>query len=916
MLAVLAGALVAVPAGPAVAAECMTSGPATGAYTTTVCLTAPSSGDVLSGDTTVSAVVTTSPGGSGTNLVTFTLDGTYVLSDYEAPFTFRLPTSWWADGSHVLAAQAYLWDGFAPTPPDRAVVFSNGVAAVPPAPAPTFVPKGREPAPSAPLVVAATGDAAGGRPAAQAVSDQVVSWDPDLFLYVGDVYNRGSRTEFDNWYGRSDSLFGRLRDVTNPTVGNHEYSTPGAAGYKQYWDGVPLSYSYDRGGWHFVSLDSTTALAQVTPGTAQFEWLRKDLAASTADCTLVYFHHPVRSVGKYAGDTRLDALWNLVAAQGVDLVLAGHDHNYQRWVPLDAAGQPAALGTTQVVVGGGGHGLHEVTGNDSRVAFASGKDPDAYGALRMELTPTGGSYRYVTQTGATLDSSSLTCSPALGPDTVAPSAPTGLTGTAEADGTARLSWDAATDDRRVAGYDVLRDGAVVGQIATTSFTDSPPPGPHRYEVRAVDEAGNTSGLSAPVSVTTSSAVVFSTGFESGDLRDWTTSSGLRVEQVPGATATWAARPLSSGAGSWARRTLPSPLAEVAVSARVRVAARGTNSCWLKVQTPYDNIADLCTDASGRLYSWNYVARAGVFSSTVVPTGAWHDVELRVRTGPSGGISVRYDGADVADLARNAAYGTGAVTTVQVGMEDGGRSYDLAVDDVRVVNSAAVVPAPTPTESPTPTPSVTVSPTPGASETAAPEPTMGPVVPREPLFRDDFETGGLSRWTSSTLMSVGTAHRVSGSFGARATSTGASVFARRTLDAAHPEIYSSAYVKIISKSNKEVFLLKVRAGSRSVAGVYASSKGMLGFKNEVTGTRVTTSRRLSDGAWHLIELRSLVAGSTSASDVWLDGVLVPELQRRDSLGTAGVSVVQIGESTASGASDVAYDDVWVDTQRRP
>ena len=194
--------------------------------------------------------------------------------------------------------------------------------------------------------------------------------------------------------------------------------------------------------------------------------------------------------------------------------------------------------------------------------------------------------------------------------------------------------------------------------------------------------------------------------------------------------------------------------------------------------------------------------------------------------------------------------------------------------------------------------------------------MGPVVPAEPLFREDFETAGMTRWTSSTLMSVDGDARLQGSFGARATSTGADAFARTSLGRDHPELYSSTWVKVVSQGPKQVFLIKVRtAGGRSLAGLYSSNKGMLGYKNEVGGTRVTTSRPIADGRWHRLELRTSVTSAGSVVDVWLDGVAVPELHRLETLGSTGVGTVQIGESTALGAFDVTFDDVVVDVQRR-
>ena len=672
---------------PAAAATACQTSSLPGGASGQICLTADTG--PVTGDTTVSVSVTST--GPGANRVEFLLDGSYLLADYSAPFTFRLPTQWYQDGTHVLSARSVDWNGDWTGPAQLSATFANGNATTPPRSTATFTPRGTEPPAARPLVVAATGDAAGGRSAASAVSDLVVGWQPDMFLYLGDVYQNGTRAEFDNWYGRSDTLFGRLRGVTNPTIGNHEYGDPGAAGYRDYWDNVPSYYSYDRGGWHFVSLDSTGSLGQVTSGTAQFEWLRSDLQrAAATPCTLVYFHHPVRSIGEYS-DARLEELWRLLANSGVDLVLTGHDHNYQRWAPLDAAGQVASGGTTQFVAGGGGHSVYSATHTDPRVLASATSAPDAYGALRLELTPQGGTATYVSSAGRTVDRSGVTCSGAT-PDVTAPTTPAGLIAAAGESGTVQLSWTPASDDTGVARYDVLMDGAVT----TTSFdpkaTVAPLPGTHTFAVRAVDGAGNVSAVSEPVSWTTVSTLLFSDDFESGGLGAWTTVSNLTVLQTAGATGTYAARPRPS---AWARTSLAAAYRDISVRARIQVVSRGTNSCWLKLRSATGVLADLCTDANGNLYSWNYTGGFSAWTSKQVPVGGWHDVELRLTTGSPGRLAIRYDGVDLVVNRPDGSYGTSGVSAIQLGMEESGKTFDLALDDLAVRDAAVPAEPPPP-----------------------------------------------------------------------------------------------------------------------------------------------------------------------------------------------------------------------------
>jgi hypothetical protein len=236
----------------------------------------------------------------------------------------------------------------------------------------------------------------------------IEDWEPNLFLYLGDVYEKGTISEFANWYDPSGS-FGHFRDITDPAIGNHEYEGGVAPGYFDYWDNVPHYYSVDAGGWHVISLDSTSEYEQWTPGTDQYDWLARDLTLDPAPCTLVYFHHPFLSVGPQGSRPQMQPLWALLAAGGVDVVLTGHDHSYQRWRPLGGDDQPARDGMTQFVVGTGGHGIQAFVSSDPRFVTGADASPDAYGALRMELGLTGATYTFENIAHDIVDAGSITC---------------------------------------------------------------------------------------------------------------------------------------------------------------------------------------------------------------------------------------------------------------------------------------------------------------------------------------------------------------------------------------------------------------------------------------------------------------------------------------------------------------------------
>ena len=501
-LVVLALALlaIAVPPRASAAPVCRASSPTSGAYTVTVCLSAPEAGSTLTGDAAVSATVAVS-NGKALRSVQFSVGSTYVLTDYEAPWTMILPTARWADGAQVLRVRAVVKGSpdFTTAYTTMNVSFSNGAG---PPVADAFVPHAPEPLPGSPLVVAAVGDGANGGAKAAAVVGRIAAWNPDMVLYLGDVYARGTHTEFRNWFAESPGAYGRFAAITNPTIGNHEYEfDPSGAPYYDYWGNPAHSYSFDTGGWHFVSLDTTTTFAQTTPGTEQFEWLREDLRGSGADCTLAYFHHPIFTRAAGNEEPRLLGLWSLLAEEGVDLVLVGHAHHYTRWKPIGADRVANADGPVQLTVGSGGHFLYPFTRTDTRAAAGNDKK---FGALRLELRPGQASYRFQAAGGALIDQSSRTCTPFE--DREPPTAPV-LTGEATGETTTSLDWTASEDNVGAAGYRVFRDGVEIETVGPSvlAFDDAglEPATTYVYAVEAFDASG-AAAASNLVELTTAS----------------------------------------------------------------------------------------------------------------------------------------------------------------------------------------------------------------------------------------------------------------------------------------------------------------------------------------------------------------------------------------------------------------------------
>jgi len=393
---------------------CTTGGPTSGAYSVTVCIAAPAAGTTVSGATTVSGTVTTTGTSPGIQRMVFYLDDAYLLTDFQAeasvtPATYRftLSTTRFGDGPHTLGLEALARDGWVSPRAALGITISNGQAAPPPNTR-TFTPtSGTQPAAGQPLVVAAVGDGAGGETNETAVVNMIAGWNPNLFLYLGDVYANGSASEFDNWYGQAGASdrFGRFRSITDPAIGNHEYENGEAPGYFNYWDNIPHYYSFDAGGWHFISLDSNSQYNGLNPDTSQYKWLADDLASHPARCTIAFFHHPLFDIGAEGASPKVGPLWALLANAGVDIVLNGHDHSYQRWTALDAQGNPDPNGTTEFVAGVGGHALQDIVATDSRDVTAVKQ----YGALKLELRSDGATFTFQSPTAGVIDTGLIPC---------------------------------------------------------------------------------------------------------------------------------------------------------------------------------------------------------------------------------------------------------------------------------------------------------------------------------------------------------------------------------------------------------------------------------------------------------------------------------------------------------------------------
>jgi 3',5'-cyclic AMP phosphodiesterase CpdA len=225
-------------------------------------------------------------------------------------------------------------------------------------------------------------------------------------ITMGDNSNgTGSAQEFAADYAPT---WGRHKARTRPVPGNHDYKTAGAAGYFDYFGpfaGTPGNgwYSYDLGAWHIVALNSNVAHEV---GSAQERWLRADLAASTKTCTLAYWHRPRFTSGaRHAPDPGMDPLFRALYDHGVEIVLSGHNHQYERFAPQDPDGQSDPRGVRQFVVGTGGTSHYPFATPQPNSEVRNG---DTFGVLRLRLTPNGYDWRFVPEAGKTFTDSGAT----------------------------------------------------------------------------------------------------------------------------------------------------------------------------------------------------------------------------------------------------------------------------------------------------------------------------------------------------------------------------------------------------------------------------------------------------------------------------------------------------------------------------
>jgi hypothetical protein len=251
-----------------------------------------------------------------------------------------------------------------------------------------------------------------------ATASLVGAINPDAILLLGDnQYEKGSLADYNTFFAQT---WGAYKPIIWPATGNHEYLTPDASGYFDYFNGVGVQtgragdrskgyYSYNLGAWHLIVINSTCEeIGLCNAGSAQEQWLRADLAANSSMCTLAYWHHPRFSSGDHGNLAEMQATWQALYDYDADLVLSGHDHDYERFAPQTATGVlDNARGIRSFVVGTGGKELGPF---DTIRPNSQLRNNTSFGVLKLTLHPASFDWQFVPIPGHTLaDAGTAAC---------------------------------------------------------------------------------------------------------------------------------------------------------------------------------------------------------------------------------------------------------------------------------------------------------------------------------------------------------------------------------------------------------------------------------------------------------------------------------------------------------------------------
>jgi hypothetical protein len=482
---------------------------------------------------------------------------------------------------------------------------------------------------------------------------QIVDTIPGTVMVLGDnVYENGTTSEFNNCY---HPTWGRHKARTRPATGNHEYNTSGAAPYFAYFGsaaGVAGQgyYSYDLGAWHIIVLNSSISMGS---GSAQDTWLQNDLAAHPNLCTLSYMHHPLWSSGGSTGGQYYSGVrrpWDVMYPAGVDLILDGHRHFYERMAPMkpDGTADPAT-GMRHIIVGSGGIGGGNV---NNPIAVSEVRNGTTFGVLKLYLYDDSYAWKFIPRTGQTFtDSGSTACHGPPG------SGGGGVSGSQSTVSAAPASFTA---------------GAGSSLITVTARDGSGDPVSGATVVMSATGTGNTF---TPASGTTNGSGVFTSTFTStgaGAKTISATASGTGIIQTAPVTVT--AGPVSASQST------------LSASPSSFVAGSGSSTITATARDAFGNPVSGATVVLASSGTGNTLTQpAGLTNTSGVATGSLASSDAELKT-----VSATINGTAITQTA--------AVNVTTAGGGGGTITHALLTAGSNAVNqkvytTAAISPAP-------------------------------------------------------------------------------------------------------------------------------------------------------------------------------------------------------------------------------
>jgi hypothetical protein len=510
-------------------------------------------------------------------------------------------------------------------------------------------------------------------------SDLLVGASPSAVLPLGDNQNYcGSLAAYQQAY---DPTWGRVKSISHPAVGNHEYlasgggsrgtlgcdpTNEGAAGYFDYWGAAAGQrgqgyYSYEIGAWHVIVLNSNCSEAGgCSASSPQGAWLKADLAAHPAACTLAYWHIPLFSSGGRASSNSR-SFWDALYAAHADVILDGHDHIYERFAPQSPTGAADPKGIREFIVGTGGENHTSIA---AVAANSEVRETTTYGVLELTLHPGSYDWNFVPEAGKTFtDSGSATCQNAStsAADTAPPVTSIVCDGGSCAGsftGTVTVSLS-ATDPSGVQATYYTTDGSdpTSGTSTRTVYT-GPFPVAKTTTIRyaSVDTVGNTE---SPHSQT----ITIATGGGGGGGGD------TLVQQATGSVSSGTTLTLAAGSATRAGDALVAAIAlRAGSSASVTAVRDSAGGTWTKGAVGY------LTGTNSRVELWYRLATPAVTSVTVTLSKSLSATGLLTEWA---GISQ----LDTAAGGSNASSTTASTPTVTT------TSTDLVIGAINYPNSA-------------------------------------------------------------------------------------------------------------------------------------------------------------------------------------------------------------------------------------